>query len=75
MIYLFIFLVLWAITSVITYGAFLGWYQREFDHIASDEYARDVSHAFFMSIFPFAGFMVALLLNRFEHGLKYKKYD
>lgn len=68
-----IFLVLWAVSSVITYGAFLGYMQREFPIIAEEGYWNDVRHAVFMSLFPFAGLLTALALGRFEHGLMYKR--
>ncbi len=73
MIYFVAFLAVWVATSVITYGAFLGYYQRAFHHVSDYDYGRDVRHALFMSVAPFAGLIVALILNRFEYGLKYRK--
>lgn len=71
--YIITILIAWLVTSVVTYGAFLGYYQREFPLTAQTDYRHSTRHALFMSLAPFAGLLVAVLLGRFKHGLKYRR--
>lgn len=73
MIYSIIFLVLWLVTSVITYGGFLAYYQRGFGFLDEEDYIRDVQHAILMAILPLVGLIVALFLGRFKHGLQFSR--
>ena len=67
-----IFFVLWIITSVLTYGFFFAYYQREFPSVSEREKGYDRNHALIMSIFPFAGIIAVGLCGRYKHGIKFK---
>lgn len=73
MIYSIIFLVLWLVTSVITYGVLLGYYQREFPMLASEEYSRDAQHAALVAVLPLVGLLVALFSGKFKHGVQFSR--
>lgn len=65
----------WIITSVMTYGWTLAYYQREYPMLAEQHYKKDVQHAWSMAWFPFAGFLTVLVqgTNRTKHGMMFKK--
>lgn len=68
-------LIVWIVTSVLTYGYNLAYYQRQYPGIAEEDYVRDVIFALSLSVFPLAGYLATLNLGKTKHGLKFTRHD
>lgn len=66
-------IVLYVITSVISYGGTFAHFQESYPLIAEEDYRKDMGVSILVSLIPFVGFIVSLFIAGFyEKGFKFK---
>lgn len=66
-------IVLYVITSVISYGGTFAYFQEGNPLSAEESYRKDMGVSILFSLIPFVGFIVSLFITGFyEKGFKFK---
>lgn len=65
-------IVFWLICSVIQYGVWFGFFQREFPTIADKSYHNDKMRAIISALLGPIGLFASFLCGFFKHGFKWR---
>jgi len=69
-----LFMVIWTICGVLTYGITLAYFQRNYPEIAKEDYREDVGFSVLFGIVGPIGLFVSLWGSGFaKHGLMYRR--
>jgi hypothetical protein len=65
------FIIIWIVTSVLSYGFAFGYFQKEYPLSAQQYQKRNRLFALKLSVFPFAGMIIVIIEGLYKHGLKF----
>lgn len=71
-IWTIIFVMIWIICGILSYGFIFAYFQNEYIFIAKEEYNNDQKKAFTIALFGVCGLVAVICLNGYKYGLKYK---
>lgn len=66
-----LFVLLWLVSSVLTFGWNFAYFQREYPTLAEENYLADILFSLAISLFPFAGLFPVYLMDLHKHGWKF----